>query len=216
MSHDPYAEQLNDYVDGALEPDGQAELEAHIEGCADCRRDLESLRALLAEAGSLPRSIQPRRDLWPEVGTRLKGNGRTRHGILRPRYAVAAVALLAVAFSLTQVRTKKARERTAPPVATERTPGGFASLVDQWRSAEATYEQAAAELAGALEEVRGQLDPATVARVEANLEIIDNAIRETRAALVADPGNLEVLQLLAAVHEKKLDLLQRATRYERL
>jgi hypothetical protein len=130
---------------------------------------------------------------------------------------VAAVALLAVAFSLTQVRTKKAREWTAPPVAVEQpAAAGLVSLTVQWRRTEETYEQAAAELQMALDAVREELDPETIARIETNLAIIDDAIRESRAALTEDPGNLEVLQLLAAVHEKKLDLLKQATRYQRL
>lgn len=217
MSHDRYAELLNDFVDGRLEPELQSETETHLGQCADCRREVEALRLLLADAGQLPRSIEPPRDLWPGVAQRLDAGSRRRRPFLRPRYAVAAIALLAVAFSLTQVRTKKARERTAPPVVTQQPlTAGLASLTEQWRRSEATYEQAAAELQTALDAVREELDPATVARIETNLAIIDDAIRESRAALTEDPGNLEVLQLLAAVHEKKLDLLKQATRYQRL
>lgn len=216
MSHERYAQLLNDFVDGRLAPKLQTELEAHLDQCAKCRHEVESLRSLLAEAGQLSRSIEPSGDLWPGVAGRLETGKRRRRPFLRPRYAVAAVALLAVAFSLTQVRTKKARERTAPPVAVQQTGTGFVSLTEQWSRAEATYERAAAELQTALDAVRETLDPETVARIEANLEIIDNAIRESREALASDPDNLEVLQLLAAVHEKKLDLLQQATRYQRL
>jgi anti-sigma factor RsiW len=216
MSHDRYAALLNDYVDGHLEPPQQAEMEAHLAGCQECAREAAGLRSLLAEAGRLPRSIEPSGDLWPGVAGRLDAGDRRRGRFLRPRYAVAAVALLAVAFSLTQVRTKKARERTAPPVAVQPVATGLVSLAEQWRRTEMTYERAAAELQAALDAVREELEPATVARIETNLAIIDDAIRESRAALDADPNNLEVLQLLAAVHEKKLDLLQQAARYQRL
>ena len=217
MSHDRYAELLNDFVDGRLESELRAETETHLGQCADCRGEVEALRSLLADAGQLPRSIEPPRDLWPGVANRLEAGSRRRRTYLRPRYAVAAVALLAVAFSLTQVRTKTARERTAPRVTVEQPSNvGLVSLTEQWRRTEATYERAAAELQTALDAVREMLDPRTVARIETNLEIIDDAIRESRAALMADPGNLEVLQLLAAVHEKKLDLLKQATHYQRL
>lgn len=211
---DRYTELLDDYVDGVLEPGPQAEMEAHLGRCAQCRRQLDELRALLAEAGRLPRSIEPARDLWPGVSRRLRPVRRRR---LSLRYAVAAVAVLAVAFSLTQVRTKKARERSAPPVAVQE-PAAIAlvSVAEQWRRTEAAYERATLELQAALDAVRQELDPETIARIEANLAIVDDAIRESREALEADPGNLEVLQLLAAVHEKKLALLQQATRYERL
>ena len=217
MSHERYAELLNDFVDDRLAPDLRSETEAHIGQCPECSRDVEALRSLLADARRLPGSIEPSRDLWPGVASRLEGSRPRRRSRLRPRYAVAAVALLAVAFSLTQVRTKKARERTAPPVAVGEAPAtALVSLTEQWRSAEATYERAGTELLMALDEVREELDPETIARIESNLVIIDEAIRESREALAADPGNLDVLQLLAAVHEKRLDLLKQATRYQRL
>lgn len=217
MSDDRYRDLLNDFVDDRLSLELRAETEAHLPLCPDCRRQVEQLRALLRDADRLPRSIEPPHDLWPGVAARLDPQKRRGLSILRPRYAVAAVALLAIAFSLTQVRTKKARERTAPPVAVQQPfDVSLVSVTEQWQRTEAAYERAAAELQAGLEAVRDELDPETVARVEANLEIIDQAIRESREALAADPGNLDVLQLLAAVHEKKLDLLQRATRYERL
>ena len=216
MTHERYAELLNDFVDDRLTPELRTELEAHLDQCAECRHEVAGLRSLLVEAGRLPRSIEPPGDLWPAVAGRLGAGNRRRRPFLRPRYAVAAVALLAVVFSLTQVRTKKARERTARPVAVEQPTTRFVSLTEQWRSTEAAYERAAAELQTTLDAVRETLDPKTVARIEANLEIIDSAIRESREALVSDPDNLEVLQLLASVHEKRLNLLQQATRYQRL
>ena len=115
MSHDRYAELLNDFVDGRLESELRVETETHLGQCADCRGEVEALRSLLADAGQLPRSIEPPRDLWPGVANRLEAGSRRRRPYLRPRYAVAAVALLAVAFSLTQVRTKTARDLGVDP-----------------------------------------------------------------------------------------------------
>lgn len=217
MSEDRFRELLDDMLDGELEPDLMSEAAAHLEGCADCRRELDQLRSLRSATNRLPRSIEPPRDLWPGVAGRLDSRTVQRRRFLRPRYAVAAVALLAVALSLTQVRTKRAGERTTPAAAVQdQTSPAFVSLTDQWRRTEAVYESAAAELLEALDEVRDELPSGTVDRFEANLKIVDDAIRESRQALEADPGNLEVLQLLAAVHEKRLDLLKRTARVERI
>jgi hypothetical protein len=49
--------------------------------------------------------------------------------------------------------------------------------------------------------------------VEHNLRIIDEAIRETQAALAEDPRNERVAQLLWASWEKKIDLLKRAAQH---
>jgi hypothetical protein len=46
--------------------------------------------------------------------------------------------------------------------------------------------------------------------VEASLRVIDDAIDEARHALAADPANLDLLDLLAASYERKLELLRRA------
>jgi predicted anti-sigma-YlaC factor YlaD len=220
---DDYRELLNDFLDGQLEPELHVETRDHLEGCPACSRELEQLRSLRSVTDRLPRSIEPPRDLWPGVEARLGTGDRRVPGrrrsrlVLRPRHAVAAVALLAIAFSLTQVRTKKAREGAAPaPTVQESSATSFVSLSEEWRRTEVAYERAAAELLEALDAVRDELPPETVLRIETNLEIVDDAIRESREAFEADPGNLDVLQLLAAVHEKRLDLLQQAVRHERL
>ena len=44
--------------------------------------------------------------------------------------------------------------------------------------------------------------------VEQNLAVIDQALREVRAALDAEPGNPELTRMLAATHRKKVDVLR--------
>ena len=86
-----------------------------------------------------------------------------------------------------------------------------ASLPAPVRSVDADYSAAIRELDESLAEHRAQLDPATVAKVEASLRVIDQAINEARHALAADPSNLTLHDLLAASYERKLELLRRAT-----
>ena len=55
--------------------------------------------------------------------------------------------------------------------------------------ADAQYDAAVADLEKALKSGRGRLDASTIAIVEHNLQIIDQAINQARDALAADPAN---------------------------
>lgn len=45
---------LCDYAEGLLAPDARREAEAHLDGCADCRRELEAVGAYFREMAALP------------------------------------------------------------------------------------------------------------------------------------------------------------------
>ena len=77
---------------------------------------------------------------------------------------------------------------------------------------EVEYQDAVAALYAELRATRGNLSPETIATVDANLRIIDEAIAESRAALRADPSNARIPLLLSGVYRKKVELLQHAVR----
>jgi Putative zinc-finger len=77
--------------------------------------------------------------------------------------------------------------------------------------ADAQYDAAVADLENALKTGRGRLDSSTVAIVEQNLQIIDQAINQARQALVGDPANTYLSSHLVETRRRKLDLLRRAT-----
>jgi hypothetical protein len=76
--------------------------------------------------------------------------------------------------------------------------------------ADAQYDAAVADLEKALKDGRGRLDASTIAIVEHNLQIIDQAINQAREALVADPANSYLSGHLVEARRRKLDLLRRA------
>ena len=82
-------------------------------------------------------------------------------------------------------------------------PAGF-------RRAESEYLRTIAELRATLQSQRGVLRPETIAAVEHNLSVVDSAIEEARTALLSDPSNATLLDLLTASYERKVDLLRRA------
>ncbi len=77
--------------------------------------------------------------------------------------------------------------------------------------ADAQYDAAVADLEKALKDGRGRLDASTIAVVEHNLQIIDQAINQAREALVGDPANSYLSGHLVEARRRKLDLLRRAT-----
>jgi hypothetical protein len=73
-----------------------------------------------------------------------------------------------------------------------------------------TYDSEITTLHRALEARRGQLNPATVAIIEQNLSVIDEAIRQSRAALAADPNSRLLNDQLDRTLAKKTILLRAA------
>jgi hypothetical protein len=72
------------------------------------------------------------------------------------------------------------------------------------------YAPALAELERILAEQRTELQPETIATLEANLAILNQAIREIEAALAADPAHRGNLRSLEGMYQTKLGVLQQA------
>jgi hypothetical protein len=85
-----------------------------------------------------------------------------------------------------------------------------ATALAAFRPAEREYLRAADDLQRLLRTRRDRMAPETAATLEKNLGIIDQAIRESRAALLKDPNNRELAQMLSAVYDTKIQTLQRA------
>jgi hypothetical protein len=77
--------------------------------------------------------------------------------------------------------------------------------------ADAQYDAAVVDLEKALKAGRARLDASTIAVVEHNLQIIDQAINQARQALAGDPANTYLSSHLVEARRRKLDLLRRAT-----
>lgn len=212
-------ERLDDWLDGALPAPEAALVEAHLAGCASCRESERRLRQLLAHAAALPRSVSPQRDLWPDVERRIaRPGGWAGFFGWGPSLGLAAAAtvLAAVAALLWQTQTPAAVqtvEMPAPGPAFEAAAAQGAPVSDPvLAQAEREYEAAANTLLGALQQRQSALTPEDLARIQANLQVIDRALAEVRLALARDPGNPELNRMLVATHRKKVDVLRRVVR----
>ncbi len=195
-------DRLDDYVDGEL-PEGEfQEMELHLASCAACRSAERGLRRVLAEARALPREMKPARDLWPGIAERLRS---------RPLWGnwtfLAAAASLALALAAVFLLRDGPPPSTAPMV-----PVAIPSESSALAAAEEDYARASAALLAALHDRRSSVSPETMASVEKNLEVIDQALAEVRDALRRDPDNPELTRMLAATHRKKVDVLRRVVK----
>jgi len=199
-------EQLGDYRDGILSAEERRIVERHLATCSACGKRRDRLESLVDAVRALPERVEPPADLWSGIRARIRSrSARTRQLWL---LAIAAVVLVAVSSAVTALIVRRpvlvGRASPAPPVTVVAQSPGAARAVD------ADYAGAIRALNETLAENRSQLDPATIAKVEASLHVIDHAIDEARQALAADPSNLTLLDLLAANYEQKVELLRRA------
>ena len=206
---------LDELVDGPLADAGQAAaLEAHLAGCPACRADRDSLQAMVARTRALPRERTPGRDLWPEIARQLERRSPARRWVVAALPAAAALLLVAGTLGprLWTPRSTVTGSQTAASGASDR-PGAVATTVPVDPEAplaeEQRYQEAVASLRAALQARRSSLSPATLEVVEHNLAVVDEALREIRRALRADPGNALLSQLLSSTNQQKVDVLQR-------
>jgi len=225
----PDDETLHDLADGLLDA-GDAELtRAHAVECARCASFLARVERLRERAALLPREAEPPAPLWDAVRAELTPRGgrpvrtlsmdatRSRRTWRRPALlAAAAVGLMALSSAGTALVMRRAMQReTTVAVAAPRpavaAPPRPLPVPASLHSVDACHQAAIAELQRALAERRSQLAPETVAAVERSLVVVDAALAEARDALVRDPGNTDLADLVAIAYEQKLGVLRRAT-----
>ena len=64
---DQLMSKLDELIDGNLSEVDEAAARAHLDSCESCRAEVDLGIGILESARSLPRSIEPDRDLWPEI-----------------------------------------------------------------------------------------------------------------------------------------------------
>jgi hypothetical protein len=205
---------------------GQAEaLDAHLATCPECQALVEDARRLQAELrligseGPSPRAwdrLVERLEADPEferaAGAAVAAAQATRR--LDWRWvALAAALIVVIAGSLLTLR----RTLDPPPgpgqapVADTRpgAPGDLVSSIEgELDLAAKHYENAIAGLERVATESETPLDPTVMATVRENLEIIDQAIDDSRQALRADPQSQFAQESLFDAFRRKVALLQ--------
>lgn len=157
---------------------------------------------------SLPRAVQPARDLWPDIARQIGAPA----GRFASRWPLAMAASLAVAslvgalcWTVLQQRAAPALvARSSPPAATDAATAR--TLVNFEPTHNAEYVAARADLERVFNERLQLLAPATRVRVQADLETIRKANEDIRAALAQDPASPLLLKLLRNTGQQEIDL----------
>jgi anti-sigma factor RsiW len=242
MTHEEVRPLLDAYVDGELDSDQARRVEAHLSICSECRDALTNLGILLDQASALrDLAVLPKSDLWSGVLERIstlddspapRGSaephranrppGRTRVvsarwgsallGDLVPLWrrplAWGVIALVLVAGAYTAHVWKRAQ--TIP--AASGVGGPTDSAVAGLATVMAETDHARGDLDAVLQAGGRNWPPNAGPVFERNLQMLDVAIRESRAALEANPQDRGRQRSLLAIYQKELDLLRWATR----
>jgi len=199
-------EQLNDLLDHRVSAADRPRIDEHLAHCAACREQYRRLSRLVGDAGALPDEVLPPPELWTTIQSRMQPSRAP--AVRRWQLAAAAVVLIALSSAITARLVRRpvivVRQEAARAAAVAR------PLPPPARSVDADYASTVQQLSETLAQRRRRLNPATVAKVEASLRVIDAALAEARAALAADPANRDLLDLVAATYRQKVDLLRRA------
>jgi len=221
------SDALSAWIDDDLDPTARRAVEAHLAACAECRGVVAELETLRADARRwADDTAQPPTDLWTGIAARLgeRAAGPAPARVLRwyqRRWSVGLVELAAAATLVAAVTAgvtwrRAPQAETPAPVAAEPvlaqveptdTPAEGVTTVS---FADAAFDAAVADLERVLRDQRDSLNPRTVLILERNLQVIDDAIREARTALAAEPANALLNAHLASARQRKLNLLRRA------
>ena len=210
-------ETLNDLVDDVLAPAERTAAAQHASECSSCARSVAELRATVAGVHDMPREVMPPDELWSAIRETIEDNkvahlpsgntARQASGwfVTKGRLAAAALALVAGTAAVTSL----ALARRQAPVAAAGTPAVTVSA--SWLASERAFQASVLELRAELKALHDDLSPETLVKVEHALATIDLAIAEGREALLRDPANTALSELVASNYRQKIDLLRRMT-----
>ncbi len=231
------SDALSAYLDGDLEAHEARAVADHLAACAECQAvvgDLERLRATARAWGH--ELAAPPVDLWPGIAARLSPSETAQAGATgtssrapvahvrwyRRRVSLGLPELALAASLIAALGGAWLYQRAAAPALAPAAPAPILAQVEPFDTpdtgvttvsfADAQYDAAIGDLERVLQEQRQHLNPRTVLVLERNLRIIDDAVREARAALAGDPANPMLNAQLADVRRRKLQLLRKAAR----
>ena len=168
MTHLPMEALLSLRSPGA-EP-GDAAAREHVDGCAECRAELDRLHQRVARLKALP-PLKPSRDRWPGVAARVRAERRARRTRLAGLGGLAAAASIALAVGVTPLVTPEAGPG----------PGRIAEMMARSRALETAldrYDPDSRVLDGRTAGIAQELED-LIARVDRELEMTE--LTEQRA-----------------------------------
>jgi len=146
----------------------------------------------------LPREVQPGRDLWPGIESRLKARRATQ-----PLWAYSLAASVLVAVAAGGVWVGLGMQKTTTPqeiVAGGANNSAGSGPTDDYFAQRAAYAERSVQTAT-------NLAPATRDVILKNLRIIEGSMQSMQAALDKDPNNPRLRALLFDLYQNEARLL---------
>ncbi len=194
---------LSEWLDGTLPPASHARVDEHLLSCGECRAIAEDIRTISLEARALP-EIRPERDLWPKVSASLPRASRHQHSGLRLSWSqalAAGIACTLLGAGAMHWRGTPNVSPTAPSPPAMVTAASHADLPTGLAEELDSLERTLATL-------QGSLSPETAAVLRKNLDLIDRALQESRAALADAPTDPDLREHLQGIAERKAALMR--------
>jgi hypothetical protein len=219
MSCDAYLTSIQELVDGSLGAIRRATLEQHLATCESCRALLADLERIRDTAASLE-PIRPPDRVWLQIAGRLRQEGRLHDVPNAPvrrhaRWLALAASLVSAAGAGIYFAARQPGPAAPAPVTTTATSAGNAAATDsvesietELRLAEQHYETAIQRMQSIVGSDPDDLDPHVAATLQKNVQIIDQAIAESRAALRSEPTSTPARESLFDALRQKVALLQ--------
>ena len=157
----------------------------------------------------LPRSVEPERDLWTGIHSQITAAAPPVADALRGRgvsigWAIAAsVTSLAVGIFI----TRGLQRDRAPVQQVANSPVTLLPAAAEYSFVPASTDAVRMKLRESCAAQLANLPPVTRAKVEKNLLLIKQAVSDIQSALVKDPGNALLQDLLVTTYQNELDTL---------
>jgi hypothetical protein len=203
-------EWLGEAVEGTLDAERQAQIDAHCGACATCRELLNDLKEIRAAASTLDRRT-PSPELWRSIAAHVEDPitsasqpGRSRRASTWPQLAAAAALMMILGAAAWFGAGQPWRDRPAGGEASDL----VRSAASELQLAEQHYENAITALEQLMVGKDNALDPSVAAEIAESLESIDRAIGDSRAALQSDPNSFVAQTSLLEALRMKVSLLQ--------
>lgn len=216
MACTSYRAALQELADGTLGPIRRAELQIHLDDCAACRSLASDLVRIRDLAASLDR-LTPPDSVWLQVAGRLRQEGRLAPSAETPRsstrriaaLAIAAALVIAVGASIVSLLPRGgggAPQNAGESNASAQDP--VQSFANEIRLAEQHLQNAIAKLEQAALSDEDVMDPQTAEIFKKNLQVMDQAIAESRDALRVEPQSVTARDSLFDAMRRKVGVLQ--------
>jgi Putative zinc-finger len=218
MSCPNYRDALQELADGRLGPIRRAELQVHLDTCARCRSIAADLTRIRDVAASLDH-LTPPDAVWLQIAGRLRQEGRIAAHADAPRaskrriaaLAIAAALVLAIGAAIVALLPRNDAGTGSQQAAQQGNAGPedpVQSFANEFRLAEQHYQNAIAKLEQAAKSDEDVMDPQTAAILKKNLQVIDQAIAESRDALRVEPQSAPARDSLFDAMKRKVGMLQ--------